>query len=426
MKKIILSFFLLTSVAINAQRTCGVEEIMQKIMADPIQREIYLKGQEKFEKELEKLNNRVYRSGESIENVNATARIPMAFHFPSVSTNASNTLKDCLRALAQNQVNSLNADYNATNADISNWSSVSSFYPIVPGVGSIDVEFVIATQNHPAGTGLSNGTPAVTFGTEFLNGSDVDLTWSRYMNVVVRPEGEILGYSPKPGYPSSGMTVVLNTWAFGSGNGCAGYVPGVPQGSQQTGINKGRTLTHELGHFFNLDHTFDGCGTNCNASGDKVCDTPASNQEQYGCPSPGSINGCVSGQKVLAMNYMDYTDDACMYMFTPGQATRMLAQYNSIKNQFSTTALSNETFLENQFSIYPNPNKGSFTIEFKELANSFSVEGYDVTGKTIYENNYDQSANPSQMINLDNVNRGIYFINVKSDKGLVTKKLVIQ
>jgi hypothetical protein len=291
----------------------------------------------------------------------------------------------------------------------------------------MDVEFVIATQDHPAGTGLSNGEVAVTFGTHFLNGSDEDLTWSGYMNVVVRPEGGTLGYSPRPGYPGLGWTVVLNTWAFGSGTGCAGYVPGVPQqGSQQTGINKGRTLTHELGHFFNLDHTFNGCGTNCNNSGDRVCDTPASNNAQYECPLPGSINGCVSGQKVLTMNYMDYTDDACMYMFTPGQATRMLAHYNSIKNQFSTTTLSNETFLENQFSIYPNPNKGSFTIEFKELANSFSVEVYDVTGKTIFENNYDQSANPSQMINLDNVNRGIYFINVKSDKGLVTKKLVIE
>jgi hypothetical protein len=172
------------------------------------------------------------------------------------------------------------------------------------------------------------------------------------------------------------------------------------------------------------------------SSGDRVCDTPPTDQPRYDCnaadnpPTPGGVNNnppltsCSFLQ--LTMNYMDYVQDACMYMFTEGQATRMLAWYNLIKTQFSTTALANETFLENQFSIYPNPNKGSFTIEFKELANSFSVEVYDVTGKTIFENNYDQSANPSQMINLDNVNRGIYFINVKSDKGLVTKKLVIE
>ena len=82
--------------------------------------------------------------------------------------------------------------------------------------------------------------------------------------------------------------------------------------------------------------------------------------------------------------------------------------------------------VENQFSIYPNPNKGSFTIEFKELANSFSVEVYDVTGKTIYENNYEQSSNLIQVVDLDNPTSGIYFINIKSDKGIVTKKLIIQ
>jgi hypothetical protein len=175
----------------------------------------------------------------------------------------------------------------------------------------------------------------------------------------------------------------------------------------------------------NLNHTFQSCdGANCANTGDRVCDTPSANTAAYDCPAIGTVSGCVDTQ--LTMNYMDYTNDACMYMFTAGQATRMLAWYNLIKNQFSTTALANETFLENQFSIYPNPNKGSFTIEFKELANSFSVEVFDITGKTIYENIYEQSSNLIQLINLDNPTSGVYFVNIKSDKGLVTKKLVIQ
>ena len=213
------------------------------------------------------------------------------------------------------------------------------------------------------------------------------------------------------------MVISLN--AFGKGAGCPGYVPRAP-------YNLGRTLTHELGHFFNLNHTFSGTctNTNCNTQGDRVCDTPPSNTAVYGCPGAGVTATC--NVSTLTMNYMDYTNDACMYMFTAGQATRMLAWYNLIKTQLSTTALANETFLENQFSIYPNPNKGSFTIEFKELANSFSVEVYDITGKTIYENNYEQSSNLIQLINLDNPTSGVYFINIKSDKGLVTKKLVIQ
>jgi hypothetical protein len=426
MKKIILSFFLLTSVAINAQRTCGVEEKLQKIMADPIQREIYLKGQEKFEKELEKLNNRVYRSGESIDNVNATTRIPMAFHFPSVSPSASATLKNCLRALAQNQVNSLNADYNATNADISNWASAASFYPTVSGVGSIDIQFVIATQNHPAGTGIANGTVAVTFGTNFLNGADEDPTWAGYMNVVVRNEGGILGYSPLGGYPGAGWTVVLNTWAFGSGSGCSGYVPGVPPGSVQTGINKGRTLTHELGHFFNLNHTFNGCGTNCNFTGDRVCDTPPSSVEQYGCPSPGSITSSCGTNKVLTMNYMDYTDDACMYMFTPGQMTRVQAWYNSIADEFNMTTLSNNEVVKNNFNIFPNPNNGTFTIRFNDLSDDYSVEVFDISGRIVFEDYYTQSSNLEQTISIDKPSSGVYFVNVKSRSSIITEKIIIK
>jgi hypothetical protein len=181
-----------------------------------------------------------------------------------------------------------------------------------------------------------------------------------------------------------------------------------------------------LGHFFNLDHTFNGCGTNCSTQGDRVCDTPAVGTESYDCPAAGEVPGCVVDQFALTMNYMDYVNDACMYMFTLGQENRMRTYYNAIALEFKTDTLANTKFVENNFSLYPNPNKGSFTIEFKELTGSYSVEVFDVTGQTIYENNYDQSASLTQTINLQNTTTGVYFINIKTDNGLVTKKIVIQ
>jgi hypothetical protein len=329
-----------------------------------------------------------------------------------------------LRALAQKQIDILNADYNATNTDISKWITDKSYYPGT-NTGNMNVQFVIATQNHPAGTGLVNGDVAVTFGTDFLNGDDIDLTWKKYCNVVVRDiSGSILGYSPPGGSPSQGMTVVIDKNSFGATlspttpSTCSGYVPTSP-------FNKGRTLTHEMGHFFNLNHTFDGCdGANCASSGDRVCDTPDLSAANYGSPVAGDVLGC--NDFALTMNYMDYVNDAYMYMFTAGQVTRMTGWYNTIKTQLYTNTLANEEFLQNQFSLYPNPNKGSFTIEFKDLTNSYSIEVFDVTGKTIYENNYSQASDLVQTINLDNPTSGVYFVNIKTDKGLVTKKLIIQ
>ena len=418
MKLKLLFVFLVFQLTYAQQRTCGTQVLMEQIMSNPIQRQAYLEQQEKFEIELQK-----FETSRNSLSTNALIRIPVAVHYPTAGT-VTEAIKTCLRRLAQKQIDILNADYNMVNTDISIWNDNDS--PLFPGIssGNLNVQFVIATENHPAESDLNNGDLAVTFGTDFLGNADTDTTWAGYCNLVVRNiSGGILGYSPLGGSPSQGMTVVIDNNAFGatlspSPTSCSNFVPGAP-------YNKGRTLTHELGHFFNLNHTFQSCdGANCATSGDRVCDTPSANTAAYGCPALGTVSGCVDTQ--LTMNYMDYTDDACMYMFTAGQATRMLAWYNLIKNQLSTTALSNETFLENQFSIYPNPNKGSFTIEFKELVNSFSVEIFDITGKTIYENNYDQSSNLLQLINLENVTSGVYFINVKSDKGLVTKKLVIQ
>jgi hypothetical protein len=418
MKLKVLFVLLVFQMSFAQHRTCGTQALMQQIMANPVSRQIHIDNQAKFELELQKetLNK---NSNATNSTTAALITIPVAVHFPS-ATSASATLKTCLRNFAQTQINILNADYNATNADISNWANDASYYPMVTSVGNLNVKFVLATLNHPAGSGIAEGTVAVSFGTDYLSNTDSDATWAGYMNLVVRNiSGGILGYSPLGGSPSSGETVVIDNNAYGSGSGCTGYVPGAP-------YNLGRTLTHELGHFFNLDHTFNGCGTNCSTQGDRVCDTPAVNAPTYSCPVAGDIAGCVVDQFALTMNYMDYVDDACMYMFTLGQENRMRTYYNTIALEFKTDVLANTKFLENSFSLYPNPNKGSFTIEFKELTGSYSVEVFDVTGQTIYENNYDQSAGLTQTITLQNTTTGVYFINIKTENGLVTKKLMIQ
>jgi hypothetical protein len=426
MKLKFLIVLLICQISFAQNRTCGVRQYMDKMLSNPVAKENYLKQQEKFKVEYQKVI-----AQQSNKSPNATIKIPVAVHFPS-SSSASAAQKNCLRVFAQNQINILNADYNATNADLSNWTSASSFYSGVV-VGDLDVEFILADQNHPAGTGLVNGDLAVTFGTDFLynviEGSweDTDITWKGYMNFVVRDLGNsLLGYSPVGGSPFSGAAVVMDNGAFASGAGCVGFVPNAP-------FNLGRTVTHELGHFFNLDHTFksaDDTSTDCSgADQDGISDTPKQAGCTYGCIAAGSRNACVSGQKVLSMNYMDYTDDACMYMFTQGQKNVMRAYLNSISSQFAINYFSGNVIIEEPkplvFSVHPNPSIGVLTIQFEKSIVDFEVYVYDITGRAVdFVNNNEEGSRKS--IYIKNAAKGIYFVSITYDNKRTTTKIAIE
>ena len=176
-----------------------------------------------------------------------------------------------------------------------------------------------------------------------------------------------------------------------------------------------------------MNHTFDGCTTtaNCSTSGDIVCDTPPANAETYNCPAPGSVVQC-SGAKVLTMNYMDYVDDPCMYMFTNGQATRMLAYYNTIKTQYSTNVLGVDELVKNSFSIYPNPNKGSFIIKFDTEIDNCSIQIIDVLGRTVYNQNFNAVSNQQQDIELNSTSKGIFFVKIKNGSSISVQKMIVE
>ncbi len=114
--------------------------------------------------------------------------------------------------------------------------------------------------------------------------------------------GGILGYAQFPGGNAATDGVVISPQYFGVTSGPYGL---------------GRTATHEVGHWLNLRHIW---GDGRCSQDDFVTDTPSSDRANYGCPNYPTVH-CQSAD--MTMNYMDYTDDACMNMFTLGQNDRM-------------------------------------------------------------------------------------------------------
>ena len=296
----------------TATRRCGSTELMELKLQDPTFKAAYDTRVQAFQNYVRNnpSNSRAACSNPKI--------LPVAVHYQGIS----NPNKACLISLAQAQINVINRDFRGTNSDISQWKNTAS--AAFPGVvnGESCFEFCLATQNHPSGFSLSNGQPAVTFNQ--TNGDQIN-QWAGYINIIVNDADGNLGYAPLGG-SGNGDGVVINKTAFGVGAGCGTVKPAAP-------FNLGRTLTHEMGHYLNLDHLWGNGGCN---SDDLISDTPGQTDANHDCPN---LNTTSCGSKDLHMSYMDYTNDACMYMFTEGQTSRAESWVNSgLFNRLKTAA----------------------------------------------------------------------------------------
>lgn len=275
--------------------------------------------------------------------------IPMIVHVIHNGTAVGSGL-NLSQAQIYSQFDVLNEDYNNTNADGA--QVPAAFQPLR---GSLQMNFKKALRD-PAGNTLAEpGINRINRNTKGWTAPPYTQTYvdqtikpnsiwdpTKYFNVWVTDiSGGLLGWAqfPPPSTPpvaglptnpGSANTdgVVILYSAFGRvGNVAAPY-------------NKGRTLTHEAGHFFGLRHIW-GDEAQC-AADDYVSDTPQQKGENYGCPSyPQTTQAggrcSTADPSSMFMNYMDYTDDACMFMFSQGQATRMEAVITSSPRRVELT-----------------------------------------------------------------------------------------
>jgi hypothetical protein len=250
---------------------------------------------------IEEFTSRVTANPSQYRLVNGVIEIPVV-----VNVLYKTTAENISATQINSQIAVLNADFSATNADYTR--TPATFTAVLSG--NTNIRFVLSQVIRKSTTKTSWSTNDAM--KKSSQGGLNPTTPTTHLNIWVCNLGNgILGYAQFPGGSSATDGVVVDNNAFGT------------TGTVTAPFNKGRTATHEVGHWLNLRHIWGDatCGS------DLVNDTPLHNTANYGCPASGHRSTCTGTPIEMTMNYMDYTDDACMYMFSLGQKTRMQAVF---------------------------------------------------------------------------------------------------
>src|SRR6185436_2119053 len=200
---------------------------------------------------------------------------------------------------------------------------------------------------------------------------------------------------------------------------------------QGANYNWGRTSTHEVGHWLNLRHIWGDDQGACTGT-DFVADTPNQADEHYGCPVFPSVSCSNTPNGDMYMNYMDYTDDNCMNMFTTGQSTRMDAAINTYRSALASSLgctpvgiFYPEAGLN--ASIFPNPANNELNIYLsRDKKTDIRVTLLNPLGEEIYSREISNSSEIKLAVDVSKYANGAYLLTLKTTEGTLTKKITVQ
>lgn len=362
----VLSLACLMSKPLSAQQMNAVQNNAVNVQQNDVQEPKRTCGSDimpqQFEDWLQSIEQAGGGKGNSNMSTQSVFNIPVIVHVIHNGTGIGSG-SNVSNAQIISQINILNRDFNGTNTDTN--LIPAAFKPLL---GKFKINFCLAVVNPTGGILAEPGVnrinrntagwtaPPYTNMTYWNNTIKPQSIWdvNRYMNMWVGDLGSgLLGFATFPNPGTSGLSgipapygsattdgVVINFTAFGN------------TGTAQAPFNLGRTATHEVGHWLGLRHVWGdaSCGSDfCN-------DTPTQSNSTYNCPSYPNAAGCTGSPNPpgrMFMNFMDYTNDNCMYMFTHDQAYRaqLIMTNSSIRAALLTSTVCNLPSVTNDLGI---------------------------------------------------------------------------
>lgn len=401
---------------VNAQRNCGTGQYWQsQLDSDPALRTRYRQIEHTAKLQLQVSGKKQDAGVADLPIITIPVVIHVLYH--TQEQNISD-------AQIQSQLSVLNKDFRKENADTAQIPAA-----FAPFAADCQVQFALA-KSDPEGRATTGIIRKKTDRESWQQDDKMKFSatggndaWDSryYLNIwVCNLTKSLLGYSTFPGATPEKDGVVIRTDVFGA-NGKNGSV-----------YNKGRTTTHEIGHWLNLKHLWG--DTDCGDDG--VEDTPPQKTYNSGCPSfpQTSANGCnplFSGD--MFMNFMDFSDDACLHMFTGGQKQRIHSLFSAsgpresllystgLNDPWNGSAPTTEpqTGTGSRFTVFPNPATAIITLQLNNqkllTRNAYTI--YNIMGRPVAE-----GLNTGNTISIKGLTAGVYFIKLRQgEETLVTK-----
>ncbi len=297
------------------------------------------------------------------------------------------------------QIAALNRDFQLQNTDINLLP-----FAFTDLVANADIGFCLATiapdgsqtngitHSFSANTAIGstfNGTKAIYYTQQ--SGYDAWPT-EAYLNIWVSNMDGIEGFATQPDdtTPVTEVGVLVDTKVFGIGN--------------ETPANRylGRTLVHEVGHFFGLQHPWG--STNDCTDDDGIVDTPSQAAPLFGCPDFPTTS---CGNTALTHNFMQYTDDACRIMFTIDQKAKMNEILSTVRvgltNSMACTTQVNELGSAHKATCTPNLSNDMIYVQLPEYQIDKSINILNTQGQLV-------QTTQAGSISIAHLVCGVYFI----------------